>query len=273
MRGTNSSSRSRSALVSRPFFAVVTVGVSGLAVLASDVRPSVRAGEANALTTRTALKGSHPEIRSFQTCTDCHNLVGGLSHPVGVEPPVELPKSFPLEKGRVVCTTCHEDPRTSSAPGPYLRAELRGTDACAPCHSLLSSTRTGSHGVSGLPAHIQALTSRAESDVKSEGLDRVSRACLSCHDGTVAVDAGSHMLGGVSALDEKQDHPIGVLYQKRMGRKAEIELQPSFRLDPRIGLFEGTVGCASCHSVYLPSRGHLVMGNDQSRLCLSCHVE
>jgi predicted CXXCH cytochrome family protein len=43
-------------------------------------------------------------------------------------------------------------------------------------------------------------------------------------------------------------------------------------MDPRIWLFEGRVGCGSCHSPFAGGEALLVMSNVGSRLCLSCHV-
>ncbi|NNK62673.1 MAG: hypothetical protein HKO98_05620 [Gemmatimonadetes bacterium] len=42
-------------------------------------------------------------------------------------------------------------------------------------------------------------------------------------------------------------------------------------VDPRIRLFDGNLGCGSCHSVYAGEPGLLVMRNERSRLCTSCH--
>jgi len=48
---------------------------------------------------------------------------------------------------------------------------------------------------------------------------------------------------------------------------------PRELLDDRIRLPGGEVSCRSCHSLYSPHEGHLVIPNDRSRLCLSCHDE
>jgi predicted CXXCH cytochrome family protein len=38
-------------------------------------------------------------------------------------------------------------------------------------------------------------------------------------------------------------------------------------------LFDGNLGCGSCHSAYSKEPHLLVMNNRGSKLCLSCHTQ
>lgn len=115
----------------------------------------------------------------------------------------------------------------------------------------------------------------------------VSLACLSCHDGTLALDAminppngflptgdkmtpGGHLLG----TDLSNDHPISIGYS--------LSSDPAF-VDPSLvdlPLFAGTfdtsnqVECASCHNVHDDQIDpFLRKSNTGSQLCLTCHIK
>jgi predicted CXXCH cytochrome family protein len=72
--------------------------------------------------------------------------------------------------------------------------------------------------------------------------------------------AGAHPVGGGTTLSDPR-------------RQEQSRLVSVASLDQRIRLFDKAVGCGSCHSVYSKNAQLLVMSNDKSRLCLSCHIE
>ncbi len=104
-----------------------------------------------------------------------------------------------------------------------------------------------------------------------------SLACLSCHDGTVALDlivnkpSGSgNSLGGkmtgsyVLSTDLSDDHPISVDYPN-----APTDFNPS-PVGPK--LYSNKVECASCHNPHSSQYGSFLrMSNTGSALCLACH--
>jgi len=128
--------------------------------------------------------------------------------------------------------------------------------------------------------------------------DGSSKLCLSCHDGTVAVDnfgggvsqptfigsfdAGGTRTAGYANLgsDLRNDHPISFLYADSEGADAEIKASTSGTL---IGgtiatdyLIGGKVQCASCHDVHNNGTGPtslLKISNSGSQLCLECHIK
>jgi predicted CXXCH cytochrome family protein len=119
----------------------------------------------------------------------------------------------------------------------------------------------------------------------------ISTLCLSCHDGTVALDSfgggapgGTIINGGVPGganvtTNLTDDHPIAIPFNNA--------LQPDMQ-DPAVAttaiggtiaddlLFGGRVECASCHDVHNAGLGTtklLVLDNDASNLCQTCHLK
>jgi len=98
-----------------------------------------------------------------------------------------------------------------------------------------------------------------------------SMSCLSCHDGTVAVDSfggatGTHLMTGVNLVntDLRDDHPIGVAYPAT---------GTAYKMPPTTAaLFNNRVECASCHNSHDNTYGKFLrMSNAGSLLCLNCH--
>jgi hypothetical protein len=47
-------------------------------------------------------------IQDGATCTVCHEMTDGFTHPVNVTPSMRVPGVLPLRDGRVTCETCHD---------------------------------------------------------------------------------------------------------------------------------------------------------------------
>ena len=165
------------------------------------------------------------------------------------------------------------------------------TDLCAFCHTPHDSDTS----VSDAPLWDHALTVAAYTPygVGSTTMDAtmsgdattfgISRLCLSCHDGTVAVDSYGGTTGtntmlsipawtGVGAnyktLDLSAEHPVSVTTTA----DADVRDTPT-AAETRV--FGGMVECASCHDVHDQSGqpSLLVMDNAGSAMCLSCHIK
>jgi predicted CXXCH cytochrome family protein len=118
-----------------------------------------------------------------------------------------------------------------------------------------------------------------------------SKLCLSCHDGTVAIEnfggtttgtnfiPANSKIGGVAGNDKSKDHPISFQYTDAL---ATIDggLRPPTTTNSGLGgsitndmLFANKMECASCHDVHNKySVTHLLkMSNINSQLCLTCH--
>lgn len=110
-----------------------------------------------------------------------------------------------------------------------------------------------------------------------------TKACLSCHDGTVAMDTfgtrtGTHKLGGTSKLgtDLRNDHPVSFTYDAALatadGQLAVPVSSSWVDAGRRIPLFNAKLECASCHNVHDDTHTPFLRKNNAgSALCLSCH--
>lgn len=118
----------------------------------------------------------------------------------------------------------------------------------------------------------------------------VSKLCLSCHDGTVAIDSfgtrtGSNVIAASSTrnlgIDLRNDHPISFTYDAALvtadagSGPNQLVLPASTReVVPGVPLFEGKVECASCHNPHNNSNGKFLrLSNAASALCLRCHIK
>lgn len=157
------------------------------------------------------------------------------------------------------------------------------TQLCAPCHAPHGTTDTT------IPLWNHATTAPASfATYDSPSMDATtgdptgsSLACLSCHDGSLAVDGGSgaNMTGinsGASVVgsggDLTHEHPIAFTYTAGNGIKASTESAGSGTIaDWLVG---GTsMECSSCHDAHNGGTGTklLRISNDNSALCTTCH--
>lgn len=122
----------------------------------------------------------------------------------------------------------------------------------------------------------------------------VSKLCLSCHDGTVAINSfggttGTTMMSGASMLGTNltNDHPIGITYDAALVT-ADGALNPITNA-VTIGsgtktkpgtiasnmLYAGKLECASCHDVHntftAGTANLLKVSAAGSAICLTCH--
>jgi hypothetical protein len=117
----------------------------------------------------------------------------------------------------------------------------------------------------------------------------VSKACLSCHDGTIALEAygasttGSSYVANPLGSDLSNDHPISFTYDTTLATN-DGELHNPATQDAGLStagtiqdklLFTDKLECASCHDVHnteCPTCSSLlVKDNAGSALCLTCH--
>lgn len=122
-----------------------------------------------------------------------------------------------------------------------------------------------------------------------------SKLCLSCHDGTVAVDSfggttGSTMISSVNNLGStlKDDHPIGFTYDTALATANGSLWDPASKqvtigsgTQTKAGslnsvlLYGGKMECDSCHDVHntftAATSGLIKVSQNGSALCLACH--
>ncbi|MFG0286127.1 MAG: cytochrome c3 family protein [Phycisphaerales bacterium JB039] len=238
---------------------------AGVLVGATSMRAGAGLAEAiDAADPRTPDRG-HARS-SVARCTACHLVEPALSHPVDVAPSMSVPAGLPLEDGRMTCLTCHElDTAGHGAARQQISASLRGTGSgaawCDQCHQAAPASAAHDRAAIAPRAHLAWPGDRARGSADQLD-DTETRRCLSCHDGSVAID--------VAADQAQREHPVGIRYLR--GRHGDgPPLVPQHLVDDRIRLFAGAVGCGTCHSPYSDRDDMLVMDNTASALCLSCH--
>lgn len=116
-----------------------------------------------------------------------------------------------------------------------------------------------------------------------------SKLCLSCHDGTVALEnfggntSGTHFITGVDNLGTNilNDHPISFTYDAALAT-ADGGLKNPATAPSGLGgtiaqdmLEAGKLQCASCHDVHnkYGIAKLLKKSNAVSALCLTCHIK
>ncbi len=188
-------------------------------------------------------------------------------------------------------------------------------EICKPCHTPHNamqdasiSTRLWNHKLTTATYTLHDGVTTATYD---QALDRYSRLCMSCHDGTVALDAfGINSDGtpndGVDTAGFKRtpsnlgtnlvnDHPVGLganytsASAKPYFNSMTTPVAPSttYKIGA-LSLVNATVsgasvqvvGCSTCHTPHgkgltagNPYKHLLVMDNSNSALCLSCHIK
>lgn len=195
----------------------------------------------------------------------------------------------------------------------FSSAVWSGGDACTPCHSAALSP-----GDAALPSFWNHESSTAQYALyRSEtisaiptGLSESSKRCLSCHDGTVSLDAylggsgGNSPLEGASLLgsDFRHSHPIGIIWshQPANGRPlawasaAGGDMEDGSRwsnycvkchdenggaggwVASPLSFVDGNIiGCVTCHDPHNEAGfdAMLRVQNPNSELCVLCHFD
>jgi predicted CXXCH cytochrome family protein len=109
-----------------------------------------------------------------------------------------------------------------------------------------------------------------------------SKACLSCHDGTVALDTygartGTNFIStGLLGTDISNDHPVSFTYNAALATADGGLVTPASDslVVAGIPLFASQLECASCHAVHDNANGDFLRtSNAASALCLKCHTK
>jgi predicted CXXCH cytochrome family protein len=184
-----------------------------------------------------------------------------------------------------------------------------GNQICRPCHI----PHGGNIQAGALWNHTMSSASyvmfEGETMANEVALDRVSRLCMSCHDGTVALDSfggannGSTFINGNPyngdanlGTDLRNDHPIGAdaVYSTsttstswvpqtitNVGLPNEshkvingVNSLSLYKMQVA-GVDKWVVGCKTCHDPH--NRGNfapmLRFSNAGSQMCLTCHIK
>ncbi len=161
---------------------------------------------------------------------------------------------------------------------------------CIVCHTPHNSDQTvtnsplWNHEVTAATFTLYSGTGTLDATVGQP--DGVSKLCLSCHDGTVAMDnfggatGGTDLMAGSEKLgtDLTNDHPVSFTYNTALAN-TDGELHDPSTTNSGLGstidadmLFSSKLECGSCHDVHDNTNGKfLIMANSASAMCLTCH--
>jgi predicted CXXCH cytochrome family protein len=236
-----------------------------------------------------ARQGNEPappqDIKINQGCSlvGCHNYDAAMSHPVGVKV-TSNPDGLPLNSNsQITCITCHQ---TSQAPESAKPSSANsnndlvinisaGFALCSSCHSQSGGSLKKQSHWRDMPAHLVKLNPNSTTNTTlgmTEMVDSESRSCLGCHeDVTVSIPSFNGNSGFRNRNSQGMSgHSIGVNYNlAEMRRTGTQKLRRN--LKKNIRLFDGNVGCGSCHSLYSRNEMNLVRENPKGELCMECH--
>jgi len=166
-------------------------------------------------------------------------------------------------------------------------------EICQPCHTPHNASTAlpvvlWNHAVT---TAIYSLYDSPTMNAETGQPDGVSKACLSCHDGTVALDSfggstGTNFIGGGAdfGTDLTNDHPVSFTYNNTLADTDGGLYQPTttnsglggtIAADMLFGAGNDQVECASCHDVHNAAgqESLLLKSNAGSALCLTCHAK
>lgn len=169
---------------------------------------------------------------------------------------------------------------------------------CVYCHtphqSIVGNGPLWNHAASTVATYTVYDSPTIDSTIGDPGPE--SKACLTCHDGTVAIDnisnspgdqvtnpwtpgaamTGYALVGTVTSndLDLGNDHPVGMLYDVNLVN-ADGGLDTVANVTgTALELFAGKVECATCHDVHDDTNAAFLRITDTaSQICTTCHLK
>jgi len=239
------------------------IGITAVVYSLSRQPHQFSSGECNLCHFNENKKPMNIKTDITSACYFCHQDQRGiLTHPTDIYPTLSIPKDMPLVDGRFTCITCHyvhpkgigQDKREAS----FLRRQVSGVLFCSACHKIdekrhimLENAHTGTYLITD----------------HSNSIDRMSLECIECH--TAYTDASGI---GTWTHSSGNSHPVGVSYEDASSKKTH-KFRPVSMLSRDIRLFDGKIGCGTCHNIYSKEKFMLTMNNFKSRLCLECHIK
>ena len=189
-----------------------------------------------------------------------------------------------------------------NSPHDFTAYNWSGGEVCIACHNPQNSNPSvtvapqWNHTLSSASYELYATTS-LKASVGQPGMR--SKLCLSCHDGTVAVDSFGGTVGSgntqyISSVNKvgfnlKDDHPISFRYDTALANLSGTLFDPSAKsviigsgtttksgTVASLMLFDGgQLECSSCHDVHnkytVGTTGLLKVSAASSAICITCH--
>lgn len=176
-------------------------------------------------------------------------------------------------------------------------AEWSGGETCGPCHTphnadtTVTDTPLWAHTLSSATYTMYdsptLYTNASGDNAVTDSPREASKLCLSCHDGTVALDSfgGNHSVdttipqAAKVGIDLRDDHPVSVKWKHQTlvsGSYAKCGFCHTSLTDPvppPVPFPDGYVECTSCHTVHNNTAQvkMLRFSLESSDLCALCH--
>lgn len=174
---------------------------------------------------------------------------------------------------------------SASGTGPVRSSQTQVCIFCHAPHNVLVATKPlWNHQLSTQTYNLY--TSSTLSATIEQPSAGVSKVCLSCHDGTVALGqtvanglistTGSMPADDVLGTDLRNDHPVTFVPLNDGQLVPSLFQTPPIAGDSSVKLYDGRVECTSCHNPHtenldVVARKFLVRSNQSGALCLACH--
>ena len=205
---------------------------------------------------------------SNSRCVNCHaDLNQSQPHPVDIPPSILLPDDMPLVNGKLGCITCHFfhpfSEKYQNRSGNLLRRPGRGALFCGACHRIIGKVHVVFENIHRDSYRLSG---------RNSSLDAYTLQCVECHDSYLDRSFGSDAAASRSSFSRRSNHPVGVSLAQ-ISAKNPLKFNDPYALPPNIRLFNGKIGCGTCHNAFSKEKSMLVMNNWRSRLCLKCHIK
>ncbi|MBS0196169.1 MAG: hypothetical protein JSR77_05370 [Planctomycetes bacterium] len=178
-------------------------------------------------------------------------------------------------------------PHNLSAGGPGTIRAVSESEVCIFCHAPHNASPVQPLWNRAMPVDGYTVYASRSLDALPGQPTGTSKMCLSCHDGTIALgnvisrDSPILMAGGVTTLPEghgrigtdlRDDHPISFRFDSALVSK-DAKLRSPGSLPAAVHLDSNSeLQCTTCHDAHNNANSKfLVMRNENSQLCTSCH--
>jgi len=217
-------------------------------------------------------KNSPEAIKSDVTysCEFCHaDHAAARSHPTDVRPVLSIPNDMPLMDGRLTCLTCHYAHSGGSNPFQkkkhyFLRRPIRGIIFCSSCHKIDENRHIAFGNIH------KGVYEETDSTTR---VDRMTLECIECHDQEMTEERlGTLGAGSWTHYSKSFNHPVGSTYRD-FSTKFRRKYRPENTLRKEVKLYNGKIGCGTCHDMYSKEKGMLSLSNRTGNLCTECHIK
>lgn len=167
-----------------------------------------------------------------------------------------------------------------------------GTQICVYCHTPHNAKQSALLWNRGPAAAVTVYDKSVSGTLNFSAITTIgttSTLCLSCHDGSIAVDSfgsntGSKPIGATNSANLgsnlTNDHPIGFSYASTSTDTDIVPIATGTVGTGKLPLFVNTamtdsMECATCHDVHgkLGNAKFLRIDNSGSNLCKNCHLK